>query len=229
MSNERSPREVCSITIGMSGLIAPLLLAGRGPQSCLCLVSFLLGCPELLACGRELDGDPLHLGRDAVEGAGEAKRLALLLPAARLAELRDRLVGVLVAEPELVLQLLVGGGDAELVGGRFEDQLARDRLLRLRAEALDELVAGGARDLEVRVERDAAALEREREPLEERPRTRLDERARRLHLRGGGERAHDLLPEDGLALELQLGAEPRLDLLAQLGEGLELPRRAREV
>src|SRR5919206_5040344 len=186
MSNERSPREVCSITIGINGLIE-LLLAGRGPQSCRLRVSFLLGCPELLARGREVGGDPLHLGRDAVEGAGEAERLALLLPAARLAELRNRLVGVLVAEPELVLQLLVGGRDAELVGGRFEDQLARDRLLRLRAEALDELVAGSARDLEVRVERDAAALERQREPLEERPRTRLDERARRLHLRGGGE------------------------------------------
>src|SRR5918911_4512342 len=100
MSNDRSPREVCSITIGINGLIE-LLLAGRGPQSCLCLVSFLLGGPELLARGRELDGDPLHLGGDAVEGAGEAKRLALLLPAARLAELRDRLIGVLVAEPEL--------------------------------------------------------------------------------------------------------------------------------
>src|ERR671933_1949472 len=142
MSNERSPREVCSITIGMSGLIAPLLLAGRGPQSCLCLVSFLLGCPELLARGRELDGDPLHLRGDAVEGAGQAKRLALLLPAARLAELRNRLVGVLVAEPELVLELLVRDGDAELVGGRFQHELARDRLLRLGAQALHEIVAG---------------------------------------------------------------------------------------
>src|ERR687883_354359 len=149
MSNERSPREVCSITIGMSGLIAPLLLAGRGPQSCLCLVSFLLGCPELLACGRELDGDPLHLRGDAVEGAGEAKRLARLGP-----------------------------------------------------DPLDELVAGAAGDLEVGVERDAAALERQGEPLEERAGTRLDERAGRLHLRRLGERAHGLLPERGLGLEL---------------------------
>src|SRR5918911_152045 len=193
MSNERSPREVCSITIGMSGLIAPLLLTGRGPQSCLCLVSFLLGCPELLARGREVGGDPLHLGGDAVEGAGEAKRLALLLPAARLAELRDRLVGVLVAEPKLVLELLVGDLDPEL---------ARDRVARLGPDPLDELVAGAAGDLEVGLERDAAALERQGEPLEERAGTGLDERAGRLHLRRLGERAHGLLPERGLGLEL---------------------------
>src|SRR5919199_1030431 len=197
MSNERSPREVCSITIGMSGLIAPLLLAGRGPQSCLCLVSFLLGCPELLARGRELDGDPLHLRGDAVEGAGEAKRLALLLPAARLAELRDRLVGVLVAEPKLVLELLVGDLDPEPVGGGLERELARDRVAGLGPDPLDELVAGAAGDLEVGVERDAAALERQGEPLEERAGTRLDERAGRLHLRRLGEREHGLLPERG--------------------------------
>src|SRR5919202_5687622 len=180
MSNERSPREVCSITIGMSGLIAPLLLAGRGPQSCLCLVSFLLGGPELLARGRELGGDPLHLGGDAVEGVREAERFALGLEAPGLSELRDGLVGVLVAAPELRLELLVGDVDSELVGGGLEHELARDRLARLGADALDELVAGGAGDLEVVVERDAAALEREGEPLEERPRAGLDERPRRL-------------------------------------------------
>src|SRR5919199_2510638 len=228
MSNERSPREVCSITIGINGLIE-LLLAGRGPQSCLCLLSFLLRGPELLARGREVGGDPLHLGRDAVERAREAKRLALLIPAARLAELRNRLVGVLVAEPELLLELLVGDGDAELVGGGLEHELARDRLGRLRAQALDEVVAGGAGDLEVVVERDAAALQREREPLEERPRPRLDERPRGLHLRRGDERAHDLLPERGLALQLEVLAQAGLDLLAQLGQRLELARRAREV
>src|SRR5919197_1927941 len=228
MSNERSPREVCSITIGINGLIE-LLLAGRGPQSCRWLVSFLLRGPELLARSREVGGDPLDLGRDVIEGAGEAKRLALLLPAARLAELRDRLVGVLVAGPELVLELLVRDRDAELVGCGLEHELAGDRLLRLRTQALDELVAGGAGDLDIGVERDAAALEREREPLEQCPRTRLDERPRSLHLRGLDERADDLLPECGLALELEVFAQARLDLLAQLGQRLELARRAREV
>src|SRR5919197_6566400 len=217
MSNERSPREVCSITIGINGLIE-LLLAGRGPQSCRLLVSFLLGGPELLARGREVGGGSLDLGRDAVERLGKTNRLALLLPAARLAELRHRLVGILVAGSELLLELLVGDGDAELVRGGLEHELAGDRLARLRAQALDELVAGGAGDLEVVVERDAAALERERESLEERPRPRLDERPGRLDLRGGDERAHDLLPEGRLALELEGLAHARPDLLAQPGE-----------
>src|SRR5438105_3551896 len=79
------------------------------------------------------------------------------------------------------------------------------------------------------VQSDAAALEREGEPLEERPSARLDERPRRLHLRCLGERAHDLLPERRLRLELEVVAQPGLDVLAELGEGLELARRAGEV
>src|SRR5439155_22456374 len=103
--------------------------------------------------------------------------------AARLAELGNRLVGVLVPEPKLVLELLVRDLDAELVCDSVEHELARDRLARLGAQALDELVAGAAGDLEYCVERDFAALESEGEPLEERTCSRLAELTRLLHLR----------------------------------------------
>src|SRR5207253_8765118 len=104
-----------------------------------------------------------------------------------------------------------------------------DGLARLGSKPLDQLVRGAAGDLEVRVERDAALLERERKALEERACPRFDERSRGLDLRGGREGAQDLLPERGLHLELELGPEPRLDVGAQLGDRLELARRAGEL
>src|SRR5579871_1549379 len=70
MSNARSPREVCSTTIGINGLIASLLRrASWGPQLLLgCGRSLLLGSPEPLARGGELGRDRLHLGGDAIDG-----------------------------------------------------------------------------------------------------------------------------------------------------------------
>src|SRR4029453_16220469 len=94
MSNERSPREVCSITIGINGLMAspltfsrlgwsfqtaarakpvtpqaasPWLLVGGGPQFRLGRLRFLVGGPDVLAGARDVGRDALRLGRNAVE------------------------------------------------------------------------------------------------------------------------------------------------------------------
>src|SRR6476661_10973865 len=107
MSNDRSPREVCSITIGMRGLIW-LLLATGGPQFRLCLGLFLVGCPDCLTRRRLLRRDPLDLGGDAVERAGETHRLALRLVGAGFSSLVDDLVPFLEALAERVVHLLVG-------------------------------------------------------------------------------------------------------------------------
>src|SRR5438552_634131 len=97
MSNERSPREVCSMTMGMRGLMSRRLLATGGPQFRLCLRSFLFRCPDRLARLLPLERDALDLGRDPVEGGGKAEALALGLVGAARAQLLDHAVGVLEA------------------------------------------------------------------------------------------------------------------------------------
>src|SRR3954447_3662477 len=99
MSNDRSPRDVCSITIGINGLIW-LLSASGGPQFRVGLGLFLVGCPDCLARGRPPGPGPLDVGCDQVEGAGESHRLALGFVGAGLAGLLDDLVAVLEALAE---------------------------------------------------------------------------------------------------------------------------------
>src|SRR6186997_451163 len=94
MSNERSPREVCSMTIGISGLIW-LLLASGGPQFRHCLGLFLVWGPDCLARGRLLGRDPLDVGCDQVERTRQTQGLALRLVRTGLLRLRDDLVAVL--------------------------------------------------------------------------------------------------------------------------------------
>src|SRR2546421_9722302 len=100
MSNDRSPREVCSITIGINGLISGWLLAAGGPQFRLGLGLFLVRGPDSLTRLRLLRRDALHLGRDAVQSTGQADRFALRLVDAGLLRLVDHAVCVLEAIPE---------------------------------------------------------------------------------------------------------------------------------
>src|SRR5215212_9440146 len=133
MSNARSPREVCSTTMGISGLIgAPSLRAAGGPDLCLRRRLVLLRRPDRLTCLRELLRDRLHLGRDAVDGLLQPQVLADAVGAALLDELLDVLVGLALLA-ELLADVVVGHLDAELVGDRLEQELARDRLPRLLA------------------------------------------------------------------------------------------------
>src|SRR4051794_39461540 len=118
MSKARSPREVCSTTIGIRGLMS-LLLARRGPKLLLGRGAFLVRRPDALtrglllrALGRLLLRDRRHLGRDPVErlahpdavadAVGAAlgeERVHVLLALARLEQLGAELV-VADLEPE---------------------------------------------------------------------------------------------------------------------------------
>src|SRR5262245_45291136 len=157
MSNERSPREVCSITIGINGLISGWLLAAGSPEFRLCRRLFLVGCPDCLAGGGLLGWDALDLVRHAVEGAGKADVLALRLVDARGAGLLDHLVGLVEARSKHLVHVLVGNLDAELVGDGFEHELAGNRCGGLLAQASDQVLGGVARGSEVSLDRRAAS------------------------------------------------------------------------
>src|SRR5205823_4031450 len=144
MSNERSPREVCSITIGINELMSDWLLATGGPQFRLLGWLFLVGGPERLTGGGPLGRDPLDLGGNAVEDPAQTDRLALNLVNAGFPHLLDHLVGLLEAVAEGLVDLLVGHLDPELVGGRLQHELAGDRRGGLFAEPRDEILGGVA-------------------------------------------------------------------------------------
>src|ERR671925_841658 len=85
MSNARSPREVCSTTIGTRGLIERAVYKGgsayrpllRRPEARSCaLLPLLLGSPELLARDRLLPGDRLGRLGDQVDRLAQAQVLA---------------------------------------------------------------------------------------------------------------------------------------------------------
>src|SRR6266540_6283542 len=115
MSNDRSPREVCSITIWINGLISGWLLATGGPQFRLGLGFFLVGRPDAFARLRLLGRNPLDLVRDPVESAGQAHRLALRLVRTRGPGLLDHLLGLLEAVAEDLVDLVVAHLDSQLI------------------------------------------------------------------------------------------------------------------
>src|SRR6266567_5956377 len=101
MSNARSPREVCSTTIGMFGLIGfSLLLAAGGPQLfrrlLRLLLLFLLGSPNRLASFRLSGRDRLDVGGDPVDRLLEAQVGADAVCAAPRNELFDVLVALVL-------------------------------------------------------------------------------------------------------------------------------------
>src|SRR4051812_11726407 len=105
MSKKRSPRDVCSMTDGMTRFVGCVMCSGSltsgGPKFRLGLLLFLVGRPDRVAHLRQLAWDALHLGDDAVERIPEAHVLAQRLEAAALAQARKRLVGVLVEQLRL--------------------------------------------------------------------------------------------------------------------------------
>src|SRR5215207_4121700 len=161
MSKARSPRDVCSTTIGIRGLICSLLRsrAAWGPKLLLGgRLVLLVRRPDRLARLRELRCDRLHLGRDPVDRLLQPQVLADAVGAARGDELLDVLVALALLA-ELRADVVVGDLDGELVGDGLEQDLARDRLLRLVVEALLERARVDARRLQVRGRIDAARLE----------------------------------------------------------------------
>src|SRR6478735_4718908 len=137
MSKNRSPREVCSITDGITRfdgfmwLLNFPFLTVRRPEFRLGCLLFLFGRPNLFARIRELTWDALHLRRNAVERVAETDVLPQLLEPARLAQAQERLVDVVARELGLLAYELLDLGvldrEAELVGGGLEHELACNR------------------------------------------------------------------------------------------------------
>src|SRR4051794_12753998 len=213
MSNERSPREVCSITIGINGLmLAPLLfswvdwsfqtatsqarsrwlLAAGGPQFRLGRLGFLVGGPDLLAGARDLGGDALRLLGNSVERLAQPQVGAQHLLAAGVEHLLDGVVRIVAGDLRLLADqladLLVGDLELELARARLEHELAGDRERGLLGHALDEFLGRLARELEVRLGADPAGLERAAEAVQQLAGAVLDERAADLDIRGLDER-----------------------------------------
>src|SRR3954466_14803713 len=204
MSNARSPREVCSTTIGIRGIGALLLpLAAGGPDLRLLRRLALLRRPDRLARLRELRRDRLHLGRDPVERLLHPQVLADAIGAALLDELLDVLVALALLA-ELPADVFVGDLDGELVGDRLEQHLARDRLLGLLAKPLLEEARVGARRLQVRARVDAARVEAAHEGGEELARTHLDDEPGRFDPRRLHELVDGPLPEPPLDVLLEV-------------------------
>src|SRR4029079_15454327 len=162
MSNARSPREVCSITIGINGLIS--LLASGGPQLRLGSGGSFFWRPKLLARLGELERDALDLGDDQVERLAHAEVVAQqLVPATGEDALDDflgglaLLVGVLADE---LAYLVVADLDARLLRDRLERELAGARAGCLGAQARLEVLRGPVGDGDVGLERDPAPFER---------------------------------------------------------------------
>src|SRR5690348_14452200 len=101
MSKKRSPREVCSMTDGITRFEGCVMvsssLATGGPEFRLGLLLFLVGCPNRLACFGELARDPLDLGGHAIERVPQPEVLAQRLEPPALAQAQQGVVGV-VAE-----------------------------------------------------------------------------------------------------------------------------------
>src|SRR3954470_19428244 len=220
MSKLRSPRDVCSITIGINGLIRVSLASG-GPQFRNVFALFLLGRPDRIARFRLGHRDALHIGSDAVERELEPDVLAHLLLGAVRPEALDQLVGVLAGGLRLLaddgLDLVVGDGEVELVRDGLEDDLAGDGEHRLADDALLQLLRRRAGRLEVDVERDAAPLERAGEAVEQLARPTLDERAARLDLRRLHELVYDARAEAVVGARVEVLLQALLDVGAQLG------------
>src|SRR5579884_2180232 len=125
MSKARSPREVCSTTIGISGIRSAPLRAG-GPEFRGFRRLLLLRRPDALARLVQVGCDRLRLGGDAVERLLAAQVVAERVCSALCDEALDVLVGF-AGLAQVAAAVVVGDLDAELVRNRLEDELACDR------------------------------------------------------------------------------------------------------
>src|SRR6266516_4007678 len=222
MSNERSPREVCSITMGINGLISGWLLATGGPQFRLGGRLFLVWRPDGLAGGSLLGRNALDLAGNAVEGTGEAHVLALRVVRAGSTRLLDDLVRLLEAVTEGLVDLLVRDFDPELVGGGLEHELSGHGSGRLVLQALDEILGRVAGHLDIGLEGSAAALKDGVQLAHERPRAGFDERPGYLDLRRLDEPVERSAPEGLVDLGFALLPNAMLDVRPELFEGVGL-------
>src|SRR5215218_1995437 len=188
------------------------LLATGGPQLCRCLGFFLLRSPDAFPGACEVDRDALDLFRDPVESLSQAQVAAETVGPPTLPHLLDQLLGVLSGAfgllADQLLDLVVGHLDAELVGGGLEDELPRDRLTSLGAYGVAELLGRLARELQVGLHVEAAALERTEQSGEEVVGPRVDQGVGDAHVGRLGQAIDGSRPELGVELGLDQLAEP---------------------
>src|SRR5436190_5902661 len=169
MSKARSPREVCSTTIGTRGLIAsqsikarraarnarraaPSAVLARGPEAAFAAFGLLLlGRPEPFACHRLLLRDRLRRAGDQLGGLPQSKLLAQQRVAAVGAKaLQQALRGLpFLSRLERLHHLLVRDRDSLGLGDRCQGGLAAQRALGVGLEVGDRLLAVLALHLQV--------------------------------------------------------------------------------
>src|SRR5271165_858577 len=246
MSKARSPREVCSTTIGTSGLIvlASVSLSrpdssrrlagrsgiGRGPQPAgssgrARLLADLLGRPQLLARLRLRRRDRLGSGRDQLDGPARGQFLAHLLKAPAAAQVLQHLLGrdalALGSRRGGLEKFLLGWTDALCRDDRREHRLAAQGELGVGLKLGEDLLLGAPDDLRVGLTRDAPMGERVQHPLPHLARTRLDQLGGDRNARPRHRGVERSLAEVGLDPFLfDLDEAPR-DVLAQLLQAVE--------
>src|SRR5688500_15645422 len=128
MSKARSPRDVCSTTIGISGLMLLRLLAAWGPNFHSRSTFLLLRSPKLLSGFRQVDGDSPHPRHHLVERLAHAKVGPQLLQIPALAQAPADLAGVLPGLvgllPNQLVDFLVAHLDRQFVSDSVQDELA---------------------------------------------------------------------------------------------------------
>src|SRR3954454_19513819 len=212
MSKARSPREVCSTTIGTRGLMGATLYrwAGPGPRRArprgprLCssrarrpdlagFLRFLVGRPQLLARLGLLERDRLAVLDDQVDRLAHrdvlAQRLLGALRAGPLQRPLELLLAHLAAvgggggRAQRVLNLVLGHLDALGLDDRAEHRLALERQLRLWLCLGDELLLLLAGHLEVLARGGALGLETAGGAVPHLLRLRVPQLVRHVHLR----------------------------------------------
>src|SRR6266566_2751535 len=247
MSNARSPREVCSTTMGTSGLIVLALvslrradsstrLAGRraiggGPQPAglrhgrRLLRPLLCGGPQPLPGLRLADRYRLRPRGDQLHRPARRLLLAQVLQAPGRAQLIEQLRAL----DALALGRGRDGEEQLLIGNRYalggherrEHRLPAQGLLGIGLELGQSLLLAAPRELRIALGRDSAARQRAQHPLPHLARPGLDQLWRDSHPRPGHDRVERGLAElalDACLLELD---QPRADVLAQHRHAVE--------
>ena len=233
MSNDRSPRDVCSITIGIRGLIDSPRFRGSTISSR--PAGFSLSGVQIAsraACCSGSIGFTSAASRSSAARRRRSSRSASWWPCAQMSSIIASAsspdasacsrISSLTSSSETVIPALSAT--------RLERELAGDRLRRLGADLAREHLGRLAGRLEVGLGRDPAVRERADEAVQA-------ARGPALSTSGPAPCTFEARTSSSTAAArnarldplLERGADPALDVAAQLVERVELARRAREL
>ena len=232
MSNERSPRDVCSITMGSAGSSG--LLAAGCPQFRLAGGLFLVGRPDRLARRRGLGarcGFTSATRRSSAARSRRSSRSVSSWPCAqtsaitasgsspgRLGLLADQALDVVVGDLMPALS-----ATASSASSRATDWAASARICARAASGVCPVTSKYCSGAMPR-----RASERRKPSSSSRARVSTSGPAP-LDVRGAHERVDRRRAERGVDLLLERRANPPLDVRAQLGQRVELARGSREL